>query len=506
MGAAARSTRSVPTGGSKVLAGRNRRPAPLRRRTSGGGGVTAAVVAILLLLLVVGGVGWVASSSYLGIVLALHRTDAEGSVAASGTGVAEPPLPRLATSAAATLPREESSSSAATTTYEEVQVREATTAATPVVGTHTLAGPSHDIETVYALPARAAAATTRRSTSTTAEEPPNRIVGIALLLHACSHSALKFFSFTPAVCDECVGLSEELAMSRILLGRGYAVLAVTSSDRKRGCWGGPHDIRRVRTALDEFRGRIISSSALRSRRNNPTSAHHRPALPVVAVGASSGGRFAAHLAADGVADAAIVMVMGLGDHLRTRLLGRMGSASVSPPPIFLAPMKRDERTARAVRNDWEVMRAASTSLVVSSNNGRRSNHGEGYPVVLDEETCAPLAVTAPYLHGRVPSLGLSDSAAIVDALTGAGHLDRTTALLVKDPTSSDWRDVLRRECGGSGGDNDEKGDMRMSGCLQNQPLGPGKSPLAKALHRAWAFHEYCSEVVGPALDCIEQRL
>ena len=34
-------------------------------------------------------------------------------------------------------------------------------------------------------------------------------------------------------------------------------------------------------------------------------------------------------------------------------------------------------------------------------------------------------------------------------------------------------------------------------------LTPTISPLAKALHRAWAMHEYCSESVEHALDFFE---
>ena len=55
--------------------------------------------------------------------------------------------------------------------------------------------------------------------------------------------------------------------------------------------------------------------------------------------------------------------------------------------------------------------------------------------------------------------------------------------------------------GGTTHDNEPDGS-----CLHNQPLGPGVSPLAKALHRAWAFHEYCSGVIDPALDFFEAAL
>ena len=36
-------------------------------------------------------------------------------------------------------------------------------------------------------------------------------------------------------------------------------------------------------------------------------------------------------------------------------------------------------------------------------------------------------------------------------------------------------------------------------------LTPGISPLAKALHRAWAMHEYCSETVNHSLNFFEGK-
>lgn len=81
---------------------------------------------------------------------------------------------------------------------------------------------------------------------------------------------------------------------------------------------------------------------------------------------------------------------------------------------------------------------------------------------------------------------------IVKALLEAGHLDHVNLYFAKDPTQSNWRDILQSACG--------------SVCLEHQSLAPGQSPLAKALHRAWAFHEYCSEVVLTALEYFEKSI
>ena len=47
--------------------------------------------------------------------------------------------------------------------------------------------------------------------------------GLVLLLHACSHSAYKFFSPSP-MCPNCVGLSEELRIVRLEYSRAILLL------------------------------------------------------------------------------------------------------------------------------------------------------------------------------------------------------------------------------------------------------------------------------------------
>jgi hypothetical protein len=301
--------------------------------------------------------------------------------------------------------------------------------ATPVYGTYSRFT-DNATEVVYAFP-----------------KASDSIQGIALVLHACTHSALKFFSPSHD-CNECLGLAEELQISRILLRRNYAILAITSQDRKSGCWSS-EDCVRIRGALEEFRHLLPI-----------------PISKVIAIGASSGGRFAAQLAQKSIAQAALVMVMSLGPSLCDKL--------TPTTPIYLAPMPRDTRTTQKAKADYEKLKALNPDM----------------PIIFDETTCGSLPVTADYIHQRVVGTTLDMARAIVKSLMEARHLDANHWLL-QDPTRSSWRDILRDNCG----------DV----CLQNQILEPGKSPLAKALHRAWAFHEYCSEVVEPALDYFQSR-
>jgi hypothetical protein len=312
-----------------------------------------------------------------------------------------------------------------------------------------------------------------------------QIKGIALLLHACTHTAFKFFSPSVQSCKQCVGLSEELCISRILLERGYAVLAVSSSSPS-GCWGGPKDVANVREAIHEFQSILKSKESI----SGPTRQHNN----VVAIGASSGGRFAAQLAAERIATGgSLVMVSALGPTLRERLLAMNTNKNQGMPPIYLAPMPRDVGTTQKTREDYNAM---TTTTTMSKAAAFEKDGGKDRPpprVILDDTTCSPLHVTVNYLNERVPHMTPKMASSIVSTLKKAHHLDSNSHLFVQDPTRSNWRQVLQKECA-------------HEGCLDGMELQPGLSPLAKAFHRAWAVHEYCSEVVSPALDMFEQNI
>ena len=316
--------------------------------------------------------------------------------------------------------------------------------APPVIGKRTVINvDDRATEVVYALPP-----------GVNANNADENIRGMALLLHGCSHSALKFFSPSPD-CENCIGLSEELRIARILLAQGtMGVVAVTSQDRSSGCWNANADLPHIQDVLNQYQNLI------------PTTTVGK----VLAFGASSGGRFAAQLAARQMVDAAFVGVMSVGGE--DNVIPKW-EALPQKPPIYLAPMPKDPGTLKACQNDFNAM----------NFNG---------PVVLDDKTCAAFPVDATYLNHRVPHMKLDKATMIITALQASGHMD-DFGMLIKDPTQSDWRKVLQNQCGASG-------------CLQDQPLGPGVSPLAKALHRAWAFHEYCSEATVKALQFFQQEL
>jgi predicted esterase len=336
--------------------------------------------------------------------------------------------------------------------------------AQPVYGTHqqlVWGDGTNPIEAVYALP------------NTT-----ENLKGIVLLLHACTHNALKFFSPSDS-CPSCLGLAEELRIVRLVLSRGYAALAVTCHDKTSGCWSDA-DLPRLDVALDNFRKHLLPKGGIST-----------DSINIIAIGASSGGHMAAKVVAEGKAAAALVMVMALRAALQNRLTrSSSSSSSSSSHPIYLAPMPRDQGMTRKAEQNYQTLQQA------------------GIPVFFDKTSCVPLPVTVAYLSSRVPGMTQSAAENIVQGLLEAHHLQEDY-MLQKDPTKSNWREILQTI------DyyyDDVKSRTTtttedLSSLLWGQfLLTPGKSPLAKALHRAWAFHEYCSEVVEPALDFFEQTL
>jgi hypothetical protein len=272
--------------------------------------------------------------------------------------------------------------------------------------------------------------------------------GVVLLLHACTHTALKFFSLS-RTCLDCVGLSEEMRITRIVLEHGYMPVAVTCINRKSGCWSNA-DFLRIQTVLQHelFRNHDI----------------------IYGIGASSGGSFAAQLLVKDTIKGALVIVMSLSS-------GITSSLKINPKPLFLAPMPRDKHTtAGAISNyqDLKVLNADNKELIA-----------------LDTESCDSLPVTSSYLLSRVVGMTASIADTLIADLTRAKHIDKNQ-LLVVDPTKSNWREIV---------------SPKNSTHLMNKfALKPGYSPLAKALHRAWAYHEYCSEVVAAALNLFERNL
>jgi hypothetical protein len=281
--------------------------------------------------------------------------------------------------------------------------------------------------------------------------------GIVLLLHACTHTALKFFSSSPSTCPNCVGLSEELRIVRLVIASGYIPVAISSIDRMSGCWSAAPDVVRIEAVLKHSSMSQFIKTTRSDSGRNPTSR-------VIAIGASSGGAFAAELVTRDIVDSALIMVMSLSNDVVTKL-------HKSPKPIYLAPMSRDVGTTKRVMKNYHDLESVRKFII------------------LDTSTCDSFPLTTRYLIERVPGMTTDTGNELISLLKNGGYIDVTNNRFIVDPTNSNWRTFIS--------------PANTTHWKNEFVLTPGYSPLAKALNRAWAFHEYCSETVIPALEFFE---
>ena len=64
--------------------------------------------------------------------------------------------------------------------------------------------------------------------------PPSP-VGVLFLAHGCNHRATDFFPKTTS-CSSCIGLPEEVRISKDALAAHLAVIAISSVDEDSRCW------------------------------------------------------------------------------------------------------------------------------------------------------------------------------------------------------------------------------------------------------------------------------
>jgi len=324
---------------------------------------------------------------------------------------------------------------------------------------------------------------------------------------------------------------------------GYIPIAISCADETRRCWAPPRDIPRIEYALNHplllsglsfhgddggDAGRDFDGDGGGGKNEKRGGGGERPER-IFSIGASSGGALAAELVTKQISQAAIVMVMSLSDPVVKQM-------RKSPKPTYFAPMPRDKGTLQRVQRNVEALRRHG------DENGGKGTAKSCY--ILDNESCDSLPLTPNYLVQRVPQMTREAAMTLTTKLKEVGHIDPGSNMLIVDPTKSNWRNIIspsnsthwldqfalkpgyspvstthfvfsefRFEC-----DVNVSSftctfcfhflDLRFIVIVVTNPVFSGTSlnnyyKLAKALHRAWAFHEYCSEVVVPALHFFE---
>jgi hypothetical protein len=276
---------------------------------------------------------------------------------------------------------------------------------------------------------------------------------------------------------------------------------------------------------------------------------HRSPTKIFAVGTSSGGTMASKLFADGIVDGAFSGVMAVSQQrTKDEIVKRLSSAlptrnikstsststATSQMLLYVAPMPKDHGTTQQSKQHYDMIvqqlqqSFSVKSLLHAEQTLRRLQKYLHY----DDTSCTELSVTPQYLYDHVYGLTMDGAQTIVNQLINSHYLDFTSPhsqyILIKDPTKTPWRDVLLRVPAPANTSKLPKEFLDTVELRRRQhkqqatsktpaksippqqtflwdvyELTPGYSSLAKALHRAWAFHEYCSDGVAKALDLFE---
>ena len=187
-------------------------------------------------------------------------------------------------------------------------------------------------------------------------------------------------------------------MALRLTEAGFALLAVGNQKGTKGCWE-TNDVETVTALLHEWRKK-------RSRHQQ----HHVPMkVPLFLLGPSSGGFFATQAARHWreVRGLSVQISVPSADDVRAPL----PSGSAALPPLQLVLMKRDSgklRDAAALRSTLPA--GAFEQIVV-----------------------APRALASTFFSDAMPGLAPTLSAAVLDGLIAAGHVDATTRMLKAHP-------------------------------------------------------------------------
>ncbi|XP_076917957.1 uncharacterized protein LOC143578177 [Bidens hawaiensis] len=252
---------------------------------------------------------------------------------------------------------------------------------------------------------------------------PGSARSVLFLAHGCNGKAANFWDKS-LDCDHCVGLPEEKAIVSEALDRKFAVVAVTSKGK---CWSLMKETIVVERVIKWW----VKKQNLEK-------------LPVVALGASSGGYFVSMLASKMKFSSIVVMIAeGVFD--------RIGATKDYPPTLFVH-MPKDKRRKRLIDANLEVMR----------------NQG----VDVAEVECLELPLSPRFLAERVPGLGLKASAELFGVFKEKGFVDER-GYLVRDGWVLPWKEAAS--------------ERKVS--LPNEVL---ISYIQEELNLAFAYHEMTS--------------
>ncbi|KAL3502868.1 hypothetical protein ACH5RR_037317 [Cinchona calisaya] len=222
---------------------------------------------------------------------------------------------------------------------------------------------------------------------------PDSPKGVLFLAHGCNGRAANFWDKSPK-CKTCVGLPEERLIVLHALARKFAVLAVSSAGR---CWTYGEELLIVKDIIKWW----LAKKNLEK-------------LPLVGLGASSGGYFISVLATE-LKFSSITIMIAEG------MFGQMDITGSYPPTLFVH-MPKDE--ARKQKID--------KYLVVLKEKG----------IDVAEIKCMEFPLSPNYFADVIPGIDQIMSAKLFKLFKEKGFVDKN-GYMTNDGRAIRWKAALR---------------------------------------------------------------
>ncbi|KAK4769142.1 hypothetical protein SAY86_027292 [Trapa natans] len=224
---------------------------------------------------------------------------------------------------------------------------------------------------------------------------PKSPKAVLFIAHGCNCRATYFWDRSPT-CLKCIGLPEERLLVLEALARNFAVLTISSAGR---CW----------TMAEE---RIIVRDIIRwwTVRNKLEN------LPLVALGASSGGYFVSVLAQD-LKFSSITLMIAEG------MFDQMDLAADYPPTLFVH-MPKDAYRKHKIEQFLKVLK------------------GKGIDAA--EVECPEFPLSPSIFVDRVPGIDQSVSSKLFELFHKEGFIDKN-GYMKSDGRKTNWKEVVAKD-------------------------------------------------------------
>lgn len=222
---------------------------------------------------------------------------------------------------------------------------------------------------------------------------PDSLKAVLFLAHGCRGRAVNFWDRS-SKCPKCIGLPEERLLVLHALARKFAVLTISSAGE---CW----TFGKERLIVEDIIRWWVKRQKLEK-------------LPLVALGASSGGYFVSALAND-LKFSSITLMIAEG------IFDKMDIIEDYPPTLFVH-MPKDLRRQQKITEFMEVLR----------NKG----------IDVAEIECMELPLSPTFLSDRIPGLDQTISARLFNLFKEKGFLDEN-GYMKRDGRATLWKKALR---------------------------------------------------------------